>query len=165
MNEQRRYFFITILMVCSVWSAAAKEPPTTRVRAVVTARRVRMIASAIRVENATDRSLLIPTCGETDGSPELCTNTLEIEVYEHGRWRTAHTCADCSLVGGVMPKTGVSIPPGGHVNFEYLVAEDLYQIRKGQQARLILKAWKTVASLVARDTSDDIISSDVFIFP
>jgi hypothetical protein len=154
-----------LFALCCAWCSFADEEPVEHVEAVVTARHQGMIVLNVRVRNTLDRAVFVPTCGEIEGIGYLCTVALDVELYRNHRWRRARTCSDCSLVGGVVPKTGVTIPSQGSADFAYLLADDIYDVVKGQQSRLVMKSWNDAASMAAGEAPVARIASSGFAFP
>jgi hypothetical protein len=164
MKIQRSSVFILLALCCAL-CVLADDPSVEHADAVVTARRQPMIAMSVELRNTSDRPLFVPTCGDLEGVAYLCTLAVNVETYRNHRWRLARTCRDCSLVGGVVPKTGITIPSRGTAELECLLADDIYNIAKGQQTRLVIHAWKDAASMTAGDPPLDRITSRGFAFP
>lgn len=127
-------------------SVIASEEPAVE---MVSVQAIPLVRIRVVVRNSTSERVLVPYCGDLEGTDVLCGLATQVEVHDKGRWRQAKPSGG-GVLGGHPLERGRTIEAGGERPFVFQFSRDEFEIGAGMKVRLVIDAWHVGETIRAK---------------
>jgi|GEM_PF-1002620 len=165
LGQPLRFALAAFVCVTSVAQAQEQLRPKLDI-AIGEIRHVSLFRVPVTMRNTSNDDVFVPVCGESEGgTKKLCTLGVNIDTRSHGHWVAAkEKSCNCNLLGGASLKTGITLPAGETMEFEYFLPSEFFRFRSGQYLRLRIFVWPNAAAVNDKRTRMELTTPE-FQFP